>query len=75
MGTIDASSQALRVRTEGKELGINQTLDRIDRSARRCNNIIRDLLQFARTKERTYETTVIDQWVGEALDELILPEG
>ena len=73
LASIRTSMELVRRQTEGKGLSVERALDRIDRNADRCANIISDLLDFARKKELVRETTAIGPWLVEVLDEHILP--
>jgi NO-binding membrane sensor protein with MHYT domain/nitrogen-specific signal transduction histidine kinase len=73
LASIRTSMELVRLQTMDKGLGIERALDRIDRNADRCANIIGDLLDFARKKEIVRETTAIATWLAEILDEQALP--
>ncbi|MDH3473650.1 MAG: PAS domain S-box protein, partial [Rhodospirillales bacterium] len=47
----------------------------VDRSITRCDNIIGDLLDYSRVRPLECETTAIDGWLANLLDEYRLPEG
>jgi len=72
LGAIRNSMALLRQITAGKQLGAERALDRIDRNVDRCTRIIGDLLDFTRGRDLNRETTAIDGWLAEALDELTL---
>ena len=69
LATIGSSLHALRQISQSKGFGIERTLDRMGRSVDRCNAIISDLLDFTRVRELDRESTALDQWLGELLDE------
>lgn len=73
LASIRNSMELVRRQTTGKELGVERALERIDRNAQRCADIIADLLNFARKKELVREPTPIAAWLSELLDEHALP--
>jgi signal transduction histidine kinase len=75
LGVVRASIYAIQERTLNKNLGLERTLERMERSIDRCVGIISDLLDFARMKELSREATVVDAWLGEFLAEQELPSG
>ncbi len=46
-----------------------------DRSVTRCDNIISDLLDYTRLRPLQLESTDLDQWLSEVLDEYVLHPG
>lgn len=75
LGTISMSMRSLRARMDGKGLGLESTLDRIQRNIHRCDTIIEELLEFVRTREPSFEDTMVDQWLAAVLDEMDMPKG
>jgi PAS domain S-box-containing protein len=75
LGTIKTSAAVVEAKARGKGLGIDRALDRVDRNITRCDRIIDELLDFARSRDLTTEPTPIDPWLNELLDEQAIPEG
>jgi len=75
LGTIRNSLAAVAVLAEQAELNLKRPLERIDRSLRRCESIIDDLLDHTRVRDLQLAPTAIDSWLKAVLDELTLPEG
>lgn len=75
LGVVRASIYTVKERTLNKGLGVERALERMERSIDRCVGIIGDLLDFARVKDLTRETTNVDAWLGEFLAEQELPHG
>ncbi|MCP5004273.1 MAG: PAS domain S-box protein [Planctomycetes bacterium] len=75
LGTILSSLFTIRERLTGKGLGTEKAIDRAERSVKRCDNIIGELLFYTRTRNLNRETTAIDKWLGEFLDEHEIPDG
>ena len=69
LAAIGATLHALRQASQSKGLGIERSLDRMERSVGRCNAIISDLLDFTRVRELNREATALDRWLGDMLDE------
>ncbi len=75
LGTIRASLFAVTERARGKGLGVDQSLERAERNIVRCDKIIEELLDYARSHELDLEPTAMDQWLAEVLNEQIIPAG
>jgi PAS domain S-box-containing protein len=75
LGTIRASLFAIDDRARGKGLEVERALDRAERNIVRCDKIIEELLDYARSHDLDWEPTVLDEWLAELLDEQTLPEG
>jgi signal transduction histidine kinase len=54
---------------------VDRALDRADRNIERCARIIDDLLEFTRAPELIRAPTPLDEWLGETLDQHLLPDG
>jgi signal transduction histidine kinase len=48
-------------------------LARMERSVMRCNEIISELLDYTRLRELNCEARAVDDWLGELLDEQVVP--
>ena len=75
LAAIGSSLYALRQTSQSKGFGIERTLDRIGRSVDRCNAIVSDLLDFTRVRELDRESTALDRWLVELLDEHKIVDG
>ena len=75
LGSVRNSVFAIAESTRGKGLNVEKALDRVDRNIQRCDDIIGDLLDFARQREPDMAASTIDTWLGKALDRQQLPEG
>ncbi|MGH6932251.1 MAG: PAS-domain containing protein [Dongiaceae bacterium] len=75
LGAIRNSMAVIRQLTTGKSLGLERSIERIDRSIERCNGIISDLLEFTRVRELNREPVAFDNWLIEMLDEHSFPDG
>jgi signal transduction histidine kinase len=69
LSAIRNSMALVRQVVNGKNLGLEKALDRVDRNIERCSRIIGDLLEFTRVRELAREATAIDDWLVEMLDE------
>jgi len=75
LGTIRTSLYSITRRLHGKELGVGRALERIERSIRRCNGIITDLLDFSRSRTLDVKPTDVADWLAKLLQEYELPRG
>lgn len=76
LGVIRNSLFSLReCVTAGQTTGAVKIVDRIERNIARCNMIVSDLLDFARSGEIKRDTADIDGWLATALDEHAIPVG
>ena len=69
LGAVRTSAFLLERKVKGKGLGVEQQLDRINNGVTRCDNIISQLLDFARTKTIQPETIVLDDWLAKIIEE------
>lgn len=75
LGAIASSIHVIKHRCSEAGLDLQTTLDRTDRSIRRCDRIITELLDFARARGIQPEPTALDTWLSEVLKEQHMPEG
>jgi len=75
LGTLRNSLYSVIERTRGKELGIERVLERAERSAKRCDAILDELLTFTRNKPPKRERFELAGWVRSVLSELDVPGG
>jgi PAS domain S-box-containing protein len=73
LSAIRNSVYAIREFVSGKGLALDRPLTRIERSIARCDGIVTDLLDYARSRQLQSTEQVLDQWLGEVLDEQKLP--
>jgi signal transduction histidine kinase/DNA-binding LacI/PurR family transcriptional regulator len=69
LATIRVSATALDAKIRGREPGVERALDRIQRNVTRCDNIISELLDYARMPELHLQTVAFDDWLNRLLDE------
>jgi PAS domain S-box-containing protein len=73
LSAIRNSVYALRELIASKGFTLDRPLTRIERSIGRCDGIVTDLLDYARSRQLQCAPQVLDQWLGEVLDEQKLP--
>src|SRR5262249_24050003 len=59
----------------GQTAGAVKIVDRIERNIARCNTIVSDLLDFARSGEVRRDTVDVDDWLAAVLDEHVISDG
>jgi signal transduction histidine kinase len=69
LGAVRTSAFLLERKARGKGLGIEPQLDRINHGVTRCDNIISQLLDFARTKAIQPESIALDEWIAKLVEE------
>lgn len=69
LGAIRTANFVLERKLAGKVEGVQQQLDRINTSIRRCDKIITELLDFSRKKVLKATATGIDAWVASVVAE------
>lgn len=75
LGAVMSSLGVVRLKSRKAGLDVEETLDRADRGIKRCDGIVTELLDFARSRGLQPEPTPLDAWLAELLDEQQLPEG
>jgi signal transduction histidine kinase len=75
LGAIRTAVYLVRGRTEDRGLGVENALERADRSITRCDNIITELLDFTRTTDLALENFRIGEWLDRLLYEQNAPDG
>lgn len=75
LGVMRNSLAAIASVAEHADLNLKRPLERCERSIRRCEGIIDDLLDHTRLRELKMAPTALDAWLESVLDEQILPEG
>jgi PAS domain S-box-containing protein len=74
LSAIRNSVYALRELISSKGIALDRPLTRIERSIGRCDRIVTDLLDFARSRQLRCVPQVLDEWLAEVLDEQKLPD-
>jgi signal transduction histidine kinase len=69
LGSVRTSAFLLKRKTDGKGLGLEQQIDRIENGVTRCDNIITQLLDFSRTKMIEAKPADLDEWMEQLLRE------
>ena len=69
LGAVRTSTFLLERKIKGKGLGVEPQIERITNGITRCDNIISQLLDFARTKALQNETLEFDNWLAKLLEE------
>lgn len=69
LGAVRTSVFLLERKLKGKALGIEPQLERINNGVTRCDNIISQLLDFARTKALNLEEVTFDDWLAKVVQE------
>ncbi len=73
LGAIAASFDVIRNKCEDAKVDVDRALGRAQRNIRRCDSLIRELLDFTRVKRLRPEPTVLDVWLSEVLAEQFVP--
>ena len=73
LGAIASSVSVIRYKSAEAKLDLGRALDRVERSIRRCDNIITELLDFARAKGLQPSPTVLDSWLSDVVAEQEIP--
>jgi PAS domain S-box-containing protein len=63
------------VRHTATDAALGRPLDRIDRSIKRCDRILCDLLDYAQTRRLDRRAIRLDSWLGDCLDKIPLAAG
>lgn len=69
LGAVRTSAFLLERKVKNKGLGIEPQIERINNGVTRCDNIISQLLDFARTKTIQPEQIVFDDWLARLVEE------
>ncbi len=75
LGALRTAIYMIQNKTKGMDLGLDNVLGRADRSVDRCDKIITQMLDFARSTKLKAQDAVIDQWVDSVLGEQQLLDG
>ena len=69
LAAVRTSAFVLDRKIKGKGMGVEQQLQRIDNGVVRCDNIISQLLDFARTRPVQRKLLDLDSWVAKVVEE------
>ena len=69
LGAVRTSAYLLERKTKDKGLGVEPQLERITNGVVRCDNIITQLLDFARSSALTVKDVEFDSWVTKVLED------
>lgn len=69
LGAVRTSAFLLGRKVKDKNLGVDDQIARINSGISRCDGIITQLLDFARTKTLQRENAVLDDWVARVVEE------
>jgi signal transduction histidine kinase len=69
LGAVRTSAFLLERKVTGKDLGIEPLVQRINSGVARCDNIITQLLDFARTRKLDLEKVDFDDWLAKLVQE------
>ncbi|MBC8037706.1 MAG: hypothetical protein H7X89_10880 [Rhizobiales bacterium] len=69
LGAVRTSAYLLERKTKDKGLGIEPQLERITNGVMRCDNIITQLLDFARSSALTVKDVEFDGWITKVLED------
>ena len=69
LGALRTSLFMIQNKTKDKNLGVERALGRADRSIDRCDHIITDMLDFARTSDVQAKMGNIDTWLDSVINE------
>jgi signal transduction histidine kinase len=69
LAAVRTSAFVLDRKIKGKGMGVEQQLQRIDNGVVRCDNIISQLLDFARTRPVQRKLLDLDSWLAKVVEE------
>ena len=69
LGAVRTSAFLLERKIKGKGLGVEPQIERINNGVTRCDNIISQLLDFARAKAIQPESLAFDDWLSKLIEE------
>jgi len=69
LGAVRTSAFLIERKLKGKSLGIETQLKRINNGISRCDAIISQLLDFARTKTLQNDSVAVDDWLAQLVEE------
>jgi signal transduction histidine kinase len=75
LGTVRTSLFSIGERVRDKGLGVERAIERAERNIIRCDRIIDELLGYSRDRMLDLQSTVLDDWLEDLLDEQKMPDG
>jgi len=66
---------AVEETAKAQGLSLERPLARMDRSIRRCEHIIADLLDFTRLRQLKLTSVALDEWLNGVIEEQVVPNG
>ncbi|HZA01184.1 MAG TPA: ATP-binding protein [Hyphomicrobiaceae bacterium] len=69
LGSVRTAAVLVERKIRDKGLGLEQQLERINNGITRCDRIIAELLDFARSMRLVCKTVAVDEWVRRVVDE------
>ena len=75
LGALRTSLYLVETKTQDKDLGIERAMGRATRSIQRCDRIITEMLDYARSSEIRGESGNPDSWLDEVLEDQHPPMG
>ncbi|WP_373503358.1 sensor histidine kinase [Aestuariivirga sp.] len=69
LGAVRTSAFLLERKLKDKQLGVEPQIERINNGVTRCDSIISQLLDFARSKAVQPETLALDDWLAKLVEE------
>jgi NO-binding membrane sensor protein with MHYT domain/nitrogen-specific signal transduction histidine kinase len=69
LGAVRTAAFLVERKTLGKGLGLEPQLQRINNGITRCDRIITELLDFARTTKLVCKTEAVDDWLRQVVEE------
>lgn len=74
LGAVRTAAYLIERKTQDLNLGLEKSLHRVENGIKRCDNMITQLLDFARTKELVPEAVKLDEWVRRIVGDREIPE-
>jgi signal transduction histidine kinase len=74
LSTLNSALFLVEAKMKRQEFDFEPVVERASRSVARCEEIIAEMLDFARTSELAAESVTLDQWLEEVLKEQNIPE-
>lgn len=74
LSTLKSALFLMDAKIAQQDFNLSKVVERANRSVTRCEGIIAEMLDFARTSELATETVTLDDWLEEVLREQTIPE-
>ncbi len=75
LGAMRTSLAAIKKLARSDEDMLRRSVDIVERSILRCDNIVGELLDYSRVRDLVVEATALDGWLSDLLDEYEVPPG